>query len=192
MVRADSICSRPGKPDGSMNAYSQSLAVALLAWCLGSGPFSVAFASTFKHIVIDGNFADWAGVPVAYSDPSEASAAAGTDFKTVWIAHDADYVYVRVSFYNEGSLLRSQNNVFINGDGDFTTGFNIHGTGSEMLIQGGTGYQEKNGTFNDGMLIQDLGWAAAPSGTAGEFEFRMSRKAKYEDGGAVFTLRLPV
>ena len=156
-----------------------------LALCLGA--LNYASAGTFKHILIDGNFADWAGVPLAYSDPSEEGASAGTDFKDVWIAHDADYVYVRVSLFNTGSLTRSQNNVFVNGDGDPATGFGVHGTGSEMLIQGGTGYQEKNGTFNDGALIQNLDWAAAPAGTAGEFEFRFSRKAAYEDGGPVFT-----
>src|SRR5262245_6029739 len=110
----------------------------------------VAPAGTFKHITIDGDFTDWAGVPVTYSDASEEGASAGTDFKDVWIAHDQDYVYGRVSFYNTGDLLRAQNNVFVNGDGDFATGFGIRGTGSEMVIQGGTGYQEKNGNFNDG------------------------------------------
>ncbi|MFO1501438.1 MAG: hypothetical protein U1G07_24125 [Verrucomicrobiota bacterium] len=155
------------------------------AFLTGNAPG--ARAGTFKHIAIDGDFADWAGVPVAYSDPSEEGANAGTDFKDVWIAHDADYIYVRVSFHNVGTLLRSQNNVFVNGDGDSATGYGAHGTGSEMVIQNGTGYQEKNGGFNDGSVIQDLGWAVAPAQPGSQFEFRMSRAAKFEDGTGVFT-----
>lgn len=170
-----------------MRRILRSIGAAVLFshWVAGVSPLAVA--GTFKHITIDGNFSDWAGVPVAYSDPSEEGANAGTDFKTVWIAHDSDYVFVRVGFYNTGSLLRSQNNVFINADGDSATGYGAHGTGSELLIQGGVGYQEKNGTFNDGNLIADLGWSAAPTGSAGEFEFRISRHAKYDDGTPVFT-----
>ena len=167
----------------SFRRFSALLFSSSLAFAVGS----VAEAGTFKHITIDGNFADWAGVPIAYSDPSEEGADAGTDFKDVWIAHDADFVYVRVSLYNTGTLARPQNNVFVNGDGDSTTGYGIRSTGSEMLIQGGSGYQEKNGGFNDGFGILDLGWSLAPSVAAGEFEFRISRAAKYEDGGSVFT-----
>lgn len=149
--------------------------------------FPAAFAGTFKHITIDGEFSDWAGVPIAYSDPSEEAASAGTDFQDVWIAHDDDYVYVRFSLYNNGDPLRAANNIFVNADGDASTGYSGHSVGSEMVVQGGTGYQEKNGGFNDGSTIQDLGWASAPAGATNQFEFRLSRKAKFEDGSSVFS-----
>ena len=56
-----------------------------------------------------------------------------------------------------------------------------------MLIQSGSGYQEKNGAFNEG-FINGLDYAIAPTGNATDFEFRFSRNATYaEDGLPVFT-----
>jgi hypothetical protein len=60
--------------------------------------------------------------------------------------------------------------------------------GSEMLIQSGFGYQEKNGTFNDGYGINSLGWLCLPAEPGTNFEFEISRAATFgEYGTAVFT-----
>ncbi|HTI70890.1 MAG TPA: Ig-like domain-containing protein [Candidatus Limnocylindria bacterium] len=160
---------------------------------------ATARAGTYKHITVDGSFADWAGVPVAYTNPSyhddptytddPASFATVTDFKALYVAHDDDYLYVRFTLYSPGDPFTSHNNVFTDADGDFTTGFGFGGLlGSEMLIQSGAGYQEKNGGFNDGFGINNLGWAAAPAGAATDFEFRISRQASFaSDDLPVFT-----
>ncbi|MBL9171208.1 MAG: hypothetical protein JNN07_25980 [Verrucomicrobiales bacterium] len=140
-------------------------------------------ASTFKRITIDGNFADWAGVAPAYQDPQENPNA--TDIKDVYVAHDEAFIYVRFSLHQAADPFTARNNFFINADGDSSTGFG-GGRGSEMLIQSGAGYQEKNRGFNEGG-ITGLGWQAAPTGAAKDFEFRFSRAATYaSDGEPVF------
>jgi hypothetical protein len=156
--------------------------------------------TNFKHITIDGSFDDWAGVAPAYvdtafvDDPTFADDPAKfdgvTDLKAVYAAHDDQYLYVRFTLYAPGNPFTSHNNIFVDSDNDSTTGFPAAGglLGSEVLIQGGTGYQEKNGTFNDGSSVSGLDWLAAPSGTGTDFEFRISRAAQFDsDSTPVFT-----
>src|ERR1051325_2235373 len=117
-------------------------------------------ASQFKHISIDGSFEDWAGVPPSTVDPQDAASA--TDIKEVYVAHDAQYIYLRLTLYSPGDPFTSHNNIFIDTDANGGTGFATH-VGSELLIQSGVGYQEKNGGFNEGN-VNGLDWAAAPAG----------------------------
>jgi len=49
----------------SLPKAATALALALLAWPCAAG--------TYKSIAIDGNFSDWAGVPVAYSQPPDTT-----------------------------------------------------------------------------------------------------------------------
>ena len=145
-----------------------------------------ATAGTFKRITINGSFADWAGVPLAYSDASETTA--GADFREVYVANDEQYLYIRFTLYTNDSPFTSRNNIFIDADNDSVSGFHPLGLafGSEMLIQSGSGYQEKNGGFNEG-AINGLGWAASPAGNAMDFEIRIARNATYAtDGLPVF------
>jgi len=164
-----------------------SLKSIILRFVLALISIAAAHASTFKHITIDGSFADWAGIAPLYEDPSDTTQ--GTDLKAVYVAHDEQYLYVRFTLYAPGDPFTSRNNVFIDADNDSSTGFNAAGRliGSEMLIQSGTGYQEKNGAFNEG-AINNLGWAAAPAGSASDFEFRISRNAQFaSDSTPVFS-----
>jgi hypothetical protein len=139
---------------------------------------TAAHAGTFKRITVDGSLADWAGVPVAYADPSETTA--GADFRDVYVANDDQYLYIRFTLYTADSPFTSRNNIFIDADNNSGTGFHPLGLpfGSEMLIQSGSGYQEKNGGFNEGP-INGLDWAAAPTANAVDFELRISRAATY-------------
>ena len=50
-------------------------------------------AGHFASITIDGVTGDWAGVPVAHSDPNDNDAGA-VDWKDIYIANDNDYLYV--------------------------------------------------------------------------------------------------
>ena len=164
----------------------QYFRLSVLLAALGALPLALSGAN-FKHITIDGSFADWAGVPPAHSDP-EGDAAGATDIKDVYIAHDAEFVYVRFTLYAPGDPFTAQNNFFFNADGNSASGFNPAGQafGSEMLIQSGAGYQERGGGFNEGS-INGLGWAAAPAGEGTDYEFRVSRGATYaSDGSQVF------
>lgn len=145
-----------------------------------------ANAGTFKRIAIDGSFGDWAGVPVAYNDASETTA--GADFRQVYVANDDQYLYLRFTLYAPNSPFTSRNNIFIDSDDNAGSGFHPLGLGfgSEMLIQSGTGYQEKGGLFNEG-AINGLDWAASPAENATDFEVRISRAATFaSDGLPVF------
>ena len=59
--------------------------------------------------------------------------------------------------------------MFIDTDDNTATGYTVGGIGSEMLIQWGGGYQEKNGGFNEG-AVNNLGWDIAGSGDNLDFE----------------------
>jgi hypothetical protein len=147
-------------------------------------PFvAAAQAGTFKRISIDGSFADWAGVPVAYSDGSETTA--GADFRQVYIANDEQYLYIRFTLYAPESPFTSHDNIFIDADNNAGTGFHPLGQatlGSELFIQSGAGYQEKGGGFNEGP-INGLDWAASPTENALDFELRISRAATFANDG---------
>jgi hypothetical protein len=160
-----------------------------LAVLFSIGLAVAAQAGTYKHITIDGSFGDWAGVPVAYEDPSETTA--GADFRRVYVANDELYLYIRFTLYAPASPFTSHNNIFVDADNNASTGYHplgLAGFGSEMFIQGGTGYQEKNGGFNeDG--INGLDWAASPTENATDFEIRIARGATYDsDSLPVFAI----
>src|SRR5687767_1886542 len=107
-----------------------------------------AFAGTFKTINIDGSFGDWAGVPLLESDPVDSPANV-VDYGDIYVANDDNYLYIRFTLHTPANPFTSFQNIFIDADNDGATGFNAGGfVRSEMLIQGGAGYQQKNGGFN--------------------------------------------
>ncbi|MDH7501345.1 MAG: immunoglobulin domain-containing protein [Verrucomicrobiota bacterium] len=145
---------------------------------------NTSHAGHFKRITIDGSFADWAGVPVAAVDDEEVPGQ--YDFKELYVANDDQYVYIRVRLHAPSDYTAWHHQVLIDSDADPGTGFAWLGVGSELLIEDGWGYQQKNGSFNEGPA-SNLDWAAAPSGTADEFEARISRNVLDADGLPVFT-----
>lgn len=155
--------------------------------CSGLAALSAAVltaqAGTFKTITIDGSFGDWAGVPVAYEDPADSTDSA--DYRRIYLANDDDYLYVRFTLERAANPFLSNANIFVDTDNSFDTGYKAV-VGSEMLIQGGAAYDERGGGFNEGG-VNGLGWLAAPTGEATEFEVRIARSATYgKDNAAVF------
>src|SRR6266508_5005924 len=110
-----------------------------------------ATASDFKHITIDGSFDDWAGIPPLFEDVSDTTNS--IDYAAVYVANDADYLYLHFTLHAPGNPFTSRENIFIDADNDPATGFRVGGIGSEMLIQSGVGYEECAGGFNDGFNI---------------------------------------
>src|SRR5437667_5117693 len=143
-------------------------------------------AGDFKHITIDGSFDDWAGIAPAFEDSSDTTNS--IDYAAVYVANDADYLYLRFTLHAPGDPFTSRENMFIDADHDPATGFPVGGIGSEMLIQSGVGYEERAGGFNDGFNFDGLDWAAAPTIAATNFEVRISRHAAYtsQPPGPVF------
>lgn len=138
-----------------------------------------------RTITIDGSFDDWAGLTPLFSNPQGSTNA--TDFKDVYVCNDANYIYFRVTLWEPSDLLSWENNIFMNTDNNSSTGYQSGWGGSEMLIQSGVGYQEKNGNFNDDSGINGLNWLSADAGST-NYEFRVSLAATYaSDGLPVFT-----
>ncbi len=146
-----------------------------------------AVPGTFKHIVVDGSFGDWAGVPVAYTAPEGPTNA--IQYENIYIANDQSNLYIRFTLYSPraNAFANSYDNIFIDADNNPGTGYPVGGIGSEMLIQWGGGYQERNGGFNEGG-INNLGWSIAGSVDSTDFELSISLGATYaSDGTPVFT-----
>ena len=144
-----------------------------------------ARAGTFKNISVDGSFGDWAGVPLLGSDPLDNPS--GVDYGDIYVANDDNYLYIRFTLHAAAEPFGWQQNILIDADNNPGTGFTASGLGSEMLIEGGAGYQQKNGGWNEGG-ITGLGWAAAPAGAATQFELRVARTATYaSDNAPVFS-----
>ncbi|MFV0338187.1 MAG: PEP-CTERM sorting domain-containing protein [Chthoniobacterales bacterium] len=108
-------------------------------------------SSQAANIIIDGDFSDWAGVPIAYSDPNESLAH---DISTIQITHNDTHVFFRVSYFssinpNSGSGLY----LAIDNDSNPATGFDIFGLGligSEGGYQNDFPFQQATGVFNTG------------------------------------------
>ncbi len=148
---------------------------------------SNTIASTYKHITIDGLFTDWTGVPLAYTAPVGSTNA--IQYENVYIANDQTNLYIRFTLYSPrtNAFANSYDNIFIDADDNALTGYPVGGIGSEMLVQWGGGYQEKNGGFNEGS-INNLGWAIAGSTDSMDFELSISRSATYASNNIpVFT-----
>jgi len=145
---------------------------------------TVSFA---RSITIDGSFDDWSGVTPIYSGPSGVDGAA--DFKDIYVYNDATSYYFFVTLWHDipsgAGQFPAYVNMFFNTDNDPNTGYTA--VGSDLLIQSGFGYQEKNGGFNEGG-INGLNWSSLPSAPGTNFEFSFSRAATFaSDGTPVFT-----
>jgi hypothetical protein len=57
-------------------------------------------AGVFQTIPINGDFSQWSGVPVAYTDEDPGNNPGGVDFSAVYLANDANYLYVYYTLYN--------------------------------------------------------------------------------------------
>jgi len=143
-------------------------------------------ASTYKHITIDGSFNDWTDMPLTYTAP--IGPADAIQYENIYLANDESNLYVRFTLYSPrtNAFANSYDNLFIDADNNASTGFSIAGIGSEMLAQGGNGYQEKNGGFNEA-VINNLGWAIECSPGYSDYELAISRGATYgSDSNLVF------
>jgi len=140
---------------------------------------------TFKKITIDGAFADWADVPWDYVGAVDTNTV---NYIAVQFANDATNLYGHVKLSSPYSLFSDYySHVFFDTDWNAQTGYPVTGAlfASEMMIESGYGYDQRNGGFNAGS-ISNLGWAIAPTTSATEFEFQVSLAALYPDSTKVF------
>jgi hypothetical protein len=145
-------------------------------------------AGDFRQIRIDGAFSDWEGIPWSVSAPGPSGPVS---FARARFANDTNYLYCQFQLHNAAVPFSDYNtHVFVDTDNRGSTGYAPPGAalGSELMVESGAGYDERTGVFNGG-LISGLDWRLAPTGSmATNFEFRVSRLARYlGDGRLVFT-----
>lgn len=155
---------------------SKGMFVALLGACILARNTS---AGTYANITIDGSTADWAGVPVAYTDEDGVNNPTGVDFQNVYLANDDNYFYIRFTLMQSADPITLGNTyIFLDGDNNNTTGFHPFGNpgfGGNVMIIGDQAYQQAGGGFNEGTLGDANVAYGAASIPGTDFEFRISR-----------------
>jgi len=166
--------------DGAILSHEDTNIVAIAAT-----PGTTGMNGTYRSINIDGTFSDWAGVPVAYQAAADSNPV---NFAQVQFANDTNYLYGHFKLFSPYAPFSDYyTHLFVDTDDNSETGYPVAGAlfGSELMIESGFGYDQRNGSFNAGS-ISGLGWAIAPATAATEFEFRVSLRATHADGTRVF------
>ena len=142
-----------------------------------------------RDITIDGSFDDWTGLTPVYTTSAPSGLTNAADFKAIFMYNDANNYYFRVTLWTDldpsNGHFPAYVNMFFDTDNNSSTGYSVYG--SELLIQSGYGYQEKNGGFNEGGII-GLNFVSLPAVPGTNFEFSISKAATFaSDGTPVFT-----
>lgn len=107
-----------------------------------------AGAGMFTTITIDGDFSDWAAVPVLDTDPADNPGS--VDIAETQIANDNNYLYIRNTYHGSLSLGTF---IALDVDDNTATGYNVFGLGligSEAAWQNDFPFTQGTGVFNDG------------------------------------------
>jgi endonuclease/exonuclease/phosphatase family metal-dependent hydrolase len=140
-------------------------------------------------IAIDGLFDDWEDVPLAFTDPAGDGGFTGIDVTAIQAANDAEFLYLSFDLGTEVRL--DENNgltLFLDTDGDPTTGDPAHGVGADLVWIFG----ERYGTFHSqGGAVEvywsALGYHAEPTVSARRFEISIGRNERPD--GETFLFR---
>ncbi len=84
-------------------------------------------AGTFANITIDGDFSDWASVPVALTDANESFSK---DLNQIFLANDATNLYIRITF-NQATNPNDGGGLYLafDNDSNAATGYDVYGLG---------------------------------------------------------------
>ncbi len=129
-------------------------------------------------ISIDGNFDDWANVPIAYAMDEVAD---GLAVKWMKIAHDDQFLFFKFKL-TEKVLLTGNNPAwfFVDGDNDSTTGSPVNGIGAEIEWE----FRQLSGWFYPGFIQishPDITLRSAPSVSSDRFEIAIARDTMIND-----------
>ncbi len=104
---------------------------------------------TFLTATIDGDFTEWAAVPVLAADPADN--ANSVDIADIRIANDSDFLYI--SYTHHAATPTVPTFVSLDVDSDAATGFNIFGlglAGVEAQWQNDFPFSSSTASFNNG------------------------------------------
>jgi endonuclease/exonuclease/phosphatase family metal-dependent hydrolase len=159
---------------------------------MAAAPATQSAESTLARMVIDGRFDDWARVPVAFVDPAGDQGGCSTDIRSVWLANDDNYLYLRFEF---GELVNLQHvasplRIYFDTDRSAVTGQRIKSLGSDLaiLLPERRAVEQSADAFEAAeipMAKLDLLWEPTLAGR--QFEMRISRQAVFpKRGGPIF------
>ena len=106
-------------------------------------------AGFYKEIAVDGDFSDWADVPVVDDDPVDN--VGGVDLWVTKVANDANFLYIYNSFHTANAMPLS---LSIDIDNNLATGFNTFSAnlvGADVNWQNDFPFTSGNGVYNDGL-----------------------------------------
>ena len=143
--------------------------------------------SHYSHMKIDGDFSDWASVPVIATD----LAGDGTpDIVSVKVANDDEYLFVLVGYAGDmdtnGLNGSPSNYLSIDNDANTATGFNIYGLsqiGAEVSWQNDYPFAQDAVTFNLNATFTNGAAGISPYASNTSYqEYRFRRDATYSIG----------
>lgn len=117
--------------------------------CLGVAVTLTPASAYYKTLTIDGDFSDWADVPVIDSDPQDNPGS--VDIGDIKVANDENYLYI---YYTSYDSLALSTFVSIDYDSNPATGYDIFGlglVGVEAGWQNDFPFQLQAGVFNNGL-----------------------------------------
>ncbi len=155
------------------------------------GPVQYTFATntpagTYAHITVDGNFSDWAGVPVL-ATLAPGTSGTNLDLATLAIANDSSNLYLRITYQtpvnpNAGPSVF----VAVDNDSNPATGFDVYGLGllgSEVAWQNDFPFAQSNGVFNSGSISGGNAVIAPYYSVTTTQEYAISRSATFATNG---------
>jgi hypothetical protein len=151
-----------------MNMHSKRNGLFAVAGGLLLAAAISAQSGFFATMTIDGDYSDWASVPVLDSDLADN--VGSVDIATTQIANDANYLYIRNTYHGTVS---QPTYIALDVDQNTATGFDVFGmglAGSEAGWQNDFPFTQAAGVFNDGqgMSGEFFGSGAALLVTSGD------------------------
>ncbi len=139
------------------------------------------------EITLDGNVGDWTAAAQTATDPAGDGGGSGIDFRNLSIAHDQDWLFLRLDTTAEVQPDEQQDiTLYLDTDMNAGTGLSIGGIGADLVWDLG----QRSGTFYTPSAKSighaDIGLIIAPTVSATEFEVALSRSAVPASGKALF------
>ncbi|WP_263787502.1 endonuclease/exonuclease/phosphatase family protein [Salinibacter grassmerensis] len=144
------------------------------------------YASHPARIYVDGDYDDWAELPVRYTDAPDDEE--GVDLERVSVAHDDDHLFLRLEL-GEAVNLQEGNDLtlYLDTDNNPGTGQQALGMGAELVWTFGERSRRvvRNGDAKE-VTHAALGFTSLPTVTSETFEVAFDRSATPTDDGSLF------
>jgi hypothetical protein len=170
-----------------MKAIPASVAV-MSALLFVSGFAAQRAEAVYVDITVDGDFSDWASVPVAATTSSNPSIP--NDLESIRLANNDDYLYLLLTFYSPTNVNNTTGGgtyLALDNDNNTATGFDIFGLGllgAEAGWQNDFPFEQTNGTFNTGSISGGNALISPYYSVTMTQEYAISRSAFFVSTGA--------